>query len=409
MGASICNKDVAYSTRSDKHMTITASLYKLFGVPPTCTDDELRRAYHHALLEHHPDRNPHQIEAATVKTQQLTSAYAELKNRHASQSAEPKSIDNEHGIEITVEEDGFTFKVSFGSGVNIKDIANRKTTFRNEWEKFQQNPSDPLSALRLVHAAFRAEQQDSLKNLLLNPILVDSASLLLSLTEKDDACETLIKWSGVLQHSQRAREAIQILEDAFATGMALPSVVDELRSLHYSWAQYSDPTTGNKASPEVRIVHLHRIIELGFEYDYIYKLIAEAYHDLGDDEQARAYLRQAYKLNPKLSGAVRISRTLDFSQSSKLSPRKTKSPSKYKYSRPDQIPSSAQVHEWTQRENWDAVIEFANPHDYLPHILPKAREILRLIASSLEGCSAHYLTKLQLLLGCERSRHNIII
>lgn len=369
-------------------MTNTASLYKLFGVPPTCTDDELRRAYCHAVLDHHPDRNPHQIETATVKTQQLISAYEELKKRRGSQTAASQSIASEYGIKITVEGHEFTVQFSFEGVVDIKDIANRKATFRNEWERFRLNPSDPISALRLVHVAFRAEQQDSCRNLLLNPILVDSASLLLKLVQKDDACETLIKWSGVLQHSEKAREAIQILEDAFATGMALSSVADELRSLHYSWAQYADPITGSKATPDVRIEHLHRILELGFKDDYIYKFMAEAYHDLGDDEQARAYLRQAYELNPGLSGAVRISRALGFSQSSKPSSRKTNSPSKYKYSRPEQIPSSAQIHEWTQKGNWDAVIEYANPHDYSVRILSKARETLRQIAGSLKSCDS---------------------
>lgn len=133
---------------------------------------------------------------------------------------------------------------------------------------------------------------------------------------------------------------------------------------------------------------MRRILELGFKYDYIYKLIAEAYHDLGDDEQARAYLRQAYELNPELSGAVRISRILGFSRSLTPSPRKQKSSSKYKYSRPDQIPSSAQVHELVREGNWDAVIEFANPYDYSPRILSKTRQILNQIADSLGDCKS---------------------
>jgi len=366
-------------------MVTTDSLYELFGVPPTCTDDELRRAYHHALLQHHPDRNPHQIESATVKTQQLTAAYAELKKCRTAQRGTRK-IDDKHGIGITVDGVEFTVQFSFGSEVDVQDIAKRKVAFRAEWEKFLQNPSDPICALQLVHAAFRAEQQDLVKQLLLNPILIDSASLLLSFAKTDPACEILIRWAEVLQQNQRAKEAIQILEDAFAAGKASLSVKDELRSLHYAWAQYTDPTTGSKATPQVRIEHLRHILELGFQYDYIYKLIAEAYHDLGEDEQARAYLSQAYELNPELSGAVRISRALGFPQTPKPSPRKTQSPTKYKYSRPDQIPSSAQIREWVEKSNWSAVIEFANPNDYSPRILSKAREGLCQIASSLEKC-----------------------
>lgn len=362
------------------------SLYRLLDVQSTCTDAELRRAYHHAILKHHPDRNPHQLEAATVKTQELISAYAQLKEYRASESAEPRSVDSEHGTSVTVDGYEVIIQFSFDSGVDIEDIANRKAAFRIEWENFRQNSSDPMVALRLVHAALRAEQSGSLGDLLLNSVLIDSASLLLSLVLEDGACETLIRWSEVLRQSQRVREAVQILEDAIEAGVSVSSVADELRSLHYSWAQYSDPTTGRKATPDVRIEHLRRILELGFEYDYVYKFIAEAYHDLGDDEQARAYLSRAYEINPDLSGAVRISRALGFTGPSAPSSRRVQSRSKYRYSQPGQIPSPVQVREWAQVRNWDAIFEFANPHDYSPRILPQARETLRRIASSLEGC-----------------------
>lgn len=367
-------------------MATTHSLYNLFEVPPTCTDDELRQAYHRALLEHHPDRNPHQVESATAKTQQLTLAYAELKNCRATQSAIPHEMDSGHSIKTTVDGIEFTIPFSFGGGVNLEDVGKRKTAFRDEWENFRRNPSDPLCALRLVHAAFRAEQQESVKNLLLNPILIDLASLLLSLAKKDDACEILVRWAEVLHENQRAKEAIQILEDGFATDQASPSIAEELRRLHYVWAQYVDPTTGMKATPNVRIEHLGRILELGFKHDYIYKMLAEAYHDLGDDEQARAYLTHAYELNPELSGAVRISRALGFTQRPQSPLSKGKSQNKYKYSRPEQIPPLAQIHEWAQNENWDTIIEFANPNDYSPRVLSKARETLRQIASSLGKC-----------------------
>lgn len=287
---------------------------------------------------------------------------------------------------MTGERYNVTMRFSFCDGIDIEDIAIRKAAFRNEWGDFLKNPSNPIRALRLVHAAFEAEQQDALRDLLLNPVLVDSASLLLSLTEIEKACETLIKWSRVLQHHQRSLESIQILEDALATGMALPSVADELRGLHYSWAQYTDPTTGGQPTPDVRVEHLRRILELGFEYDYICKFMAEAYHDLGDDEQARAYLRKAYELNPGLSGAVRISRALGFSESSELSPRKQKTSTRHKYSRPEQIPSYVQIHKWTTTGSWDEIIDCANPQDYSPRLLPQAREILRQIAKSLADC-----------------------
>ncbi len=365
-------------------MTTGDSLYELFGVQPTCTDDELRRGYHRALQEHHPDKNPHQIEAATAKTKGLNIAYAELKKRRSNQSASSQESGGEHDFSIAADDIGFSIRFSFGRKVDLEDIAKRKTTFRGEWERFQKNHSDPECALRFVHAAFRAEQPDSVKNLLLNPLLIDSGPFLLSLAKPEDACDTLIRWAEILQDNEHAEEAIQILEDALATGQALPSLAEELRRLHYSWEQYRDPTTGTKANPEVRIKHLGRILELGFEYDYIHKCLAVAYHDLGDDGQARVHLSRAYELNPQLSGAVRISRALGFPQPTESTSQRAQSRRKYKYSNPEQIPSSTQIHEWAQNGNWDAVVAFANPNDYSPRILPRARERLRQIARSLE-------------------------
>ena len=66
-------------------MVTIESLYRLFDVPPTCSDDELKHAYFHALLKHHPDKNLDDIDVATVKTQELTVAYANLKNFRTNQ------------------------------------------------------------------------------------------------------------------------------------------------------------------------------------------------------------------------------------------------------------------------------------------------------------------------------------
>ena len=370
-------------------MTTLDSFYSLFGVPATCSDAELRRAYRRAILRHHPDRNPHKIESATVQTQKLNSTYAKLKEYRQIGSEVYGKTGGEHGIRIA--DDGHENSVEFSLGgrsrVDLEDVASRKAAFRNEWERLRKNPSDPITALRLVHAAHRAEQPDSLDSLLLNPILIDCASLLLSLVQRDQACETLIKWSELLQERERAAEALQILEDALAAGASVPPILDKLRSLHYSWAQ-RDPTSGCKASPDVRIQHLHRILDLGFEYDYIYKQMAEAYHGLADDERASAYLRRAYELNPRLAGAVRISRALGFPARSSAPSHKMKSPSSYRCSRSEQVPSPAQIREWAQIGNWRAVIEAANPHDYSPPILSKARATLRQIATSLGNARA---------------------
>jgi len=370
-------------------MVTVDSLYQLFGASPTCSDDELRHAYYRALLKHHPDKDPEQIEAATATTQQLTVAYAELKKyRTAPSSAREEHTDLEYGFGVTVEGIEFTIRFSFGE-VDIKEIAKRKGAFRDEWENLRRNPADPICALRLIHAAFGAEQQDAVSGLLINSILIDAASLLLSFVKSDEACETLIRWADFLQQNRKIKESIQILEDAYATGKSSLSVAEELRRSHYARAQYDDPTTGSKPTPDLRIAHLHRILELGFKYDYIYKLLAEAYHDFGDDERARTCLSDAYRVNPELTGAVRISRALGFPERQKASRSKAKATTRYKYSRPEQVPAPIQVREWAEAGGWDAILGFANPDDYSRRILSKSRETLRQVATSLGEYNNH--------------------
>lgn len=301
--------------------------------------------------------------------------------------------------------------VNLFSGIDLEYIAKRRNTFRVVWEKFRENPSDLTAALRLIHAVFRVEQQEAIKSVLINPVAIGFAPLLLSLEleekeeddddeeEEDDddndlsytlgkekASETLIEWKQFLFSERKVNEGIEILENALKTGLDLPSIKSELYHSHYAWAQYEDPITNAKAKPAVRIEHLRRVIELGGTHDYIYKFMAEAYHENGDDEQARIHLSHAYKLNPELSGAIKISKALGFPQGTKAQSSTPKS-SEYKYSKPAQIPSHEQINEWKKKGEWNNILEYANPYDYFPKILPKARELLCQIADSLGSCA----------------------
>jgi hypothetical protein len=439
--------------------------YKLFQVPPTCTDDELHKAFLDRIFEVHPDRNPEQIEEATRNSQDLISAYGELMDRRAEPTPGAKITNKQSGIRFTVEVDGveldFTIDIEVRSGADLQDIVNRKSRFRQRWQELQNSITDPMRALLLVHAAFEAERSESVKSLLLNQRLIGMASLLLIRPPSQDevdvsqgpvesrlvvpavvvdpapdvaverpsqgvqrlvpalvkrpashllpdrpeshvevwsACQTLIRWADFLWNANRGGEAVQILEDAVASGRAqitedgvatgrtFPNVIEELRSYHYRWAQYTDPTTGIKATPEVRIAHLRRILELGFRFGYIFKFLAEAHHDLGDDEKARAYLSQAWQIDPNLAGAVRIGRALGLS-----APRKSDVPAPVslispKWTRPQQVPTESQIRQWVNDCRWDTIIEFSNPAEYSRAILPKARNVLRLEAyASVSG------------------------
>ena len=53
--------------------------YKVLGVSPNATDEEIKQAYRRLAKKYHPDRNPGDAEAAK-KMQQVNDAYDQIKN-----------------------------------------------------------------------------------------------------------------------------------------------------------------------------------------------------------------------------------------------------------------------------------------------------------------------------------------
>ena len=53
--------------------------YKILGVSPNASDEEIKRAYRALAKKYHPDRNPGDAEAAK-KMQQVNAAYEQIKN-----------------------------------------------------------------------------------------------------------------------------------------------------------------------------------------------------------------------------------------------------------------------------------------------------------------------------------------
>ena len=60
--------------------------YKILGVRPDASDEELKRAYRRLAKKYHPDLNPGDAEAAK-KMQQVNAAYEQIKNPQSAQSA----------------------------------------------------------------------------------------------------------------------------------------------------------------------------------------------------------------------------------------------------------------------------------------------------------------------------------
>ena len=53
--------------------------YKILGVSPNASDEEIKRAYRRLAKQYHPDRNPGDQEAAR-KMQEVNAAYEQIKN-----------------------------------------------------------------------------------------------------------------------------------------------------------------------------------------------------------------------------------------------------------------------------------------------------------------------------------------
>ncbi len=53
--------------------------YKVLGISPDASDEEIKRAYRQLAKQYHPDRNPGDAEAAK-KMQELNAAYEQIKN-----------------------------------------------------------------------------------------------------------------------------------------------------------------------------------------------------------------------------------------------------------------------------------------------------------------------------------------
>ncbi|MBE3143750.1 MAG: DnaJ domain-containing protein [Planctomycetes bacterium] len=355
-------------------------LYKIFDLLPSCPDEDFRQAYRRVILTKHPDKNLGDIEGSTERTQEINAAYDLLKKYREN----PESLPPETGVDIG---NGVKFSITFDLGffLNTKDIAQKKDAFQRALSEFSENPRDTLSALRLIHASFMAERYMEFRGLLEQSLLIDPSAILLQLEKRDEAVQTLLRWADYLNDNGRAEQALQIVEDAFKDGERSENIRERLRNYHYRFAQGYHLGEKRKPAPPIRITHLSRILALGFELDYVHKLLAEAYYESGDRDQALAHLQKARAINPDFSGGVKISRALGLLPQP-VKQKRTRQRQEYAFTKPEQIPHPNQIRSWADEGKWEQILSLADLTSYSPKMIPSARSTIRQIAASLGDC-----------------------
>ena len=69
---------------------MTGDPYKILGVSPDASDEEIKKAYRRLAMKYHPDRNPGDAEAAR-KMQEINAAYEAIKNPEKAGSSQYQS------------------------------------------------------------------------------------------------------------------------------------------------------------------------------------------------------------------------------------------------------------------------------------------------------------------------------
>lgn len=77
------NVQLAHYQPTSLTMVAETVYYDLLGIAPSATPTEIKKAFRKASLEHHPDKNPDDQEAASIRFQEISAAYEVLSDDDA--------------------------------------------------------------------------------------------------------------------------------------------------------------------------------------------------------------------------------------------------------------------------------------------------------------------------------------
>ena len=232
----------------------------------------------------HPDKNPGGEKAAERKFRQIITAY-EVLSDHESRNTYDRKLE-------------FSCASARGNCVkNLRRKARNDTAYLCQLILFELLSQNVQTALELYEGLISKEP-----HLNLDRYMSDSDT-------KD--CEFLLAEAyhlrGELSEAARLYEKVLEREEKKAY---FRNFAEEIRlMLRDVYLQY----IGKTSCPEEIVANMEKLLAMApskRDIARIYKKVAEAYYRAHDIESAMRTLRQAFQINPRLTGAKKISRKL---------------------------------------------------------------------------------------------------
>lgn len=259
--------------------------YLTLEIECTASDEDIKQAFRRLAKKFHPDKNPGSEKVAERRFKKLTAAYEILNNRESrdvyDRMLRARSANTRDSLR-----DNFRRKAK-------KDMA-----YMCRLMLFELLNQNAQSALEIYEDLMSRKLHLNLDTYMSDSDIRDCEFLLAeAYHQRGKLAEAARLYEKVLEQEKQkayfrrfAQEIRLMLKDVYIQYIAEASSSEEV------------------------LVSLDRILALDLsnrEIAWIHKKAAEAYCRTRDMDRAREALRQAFQINPKLTGAKRISKKLD--------------------------------------------------------------------------------------------------
>lgn len=258
--------------------------YLTLGIEYNASDEDIKQAFRRLAKRFHPDKNPGKEQIAAKRFRQVTAAYEILSNHES-------RIKYDHTLTIN------NSKTQYSQRVNLRQKARQNIIHLCQLMLFELLNQNSQSALEIYE-----ELKAGRPHFNLDQYMSDGDS-------RD--CDFLL--AEAYHHRGRLLDAARLYENVLEKERRKPyfhrfaqEIKLMLRDVYLHYMTAAD-------RPEDVLTNMNKILSLNIpkrEIAWIYKKAAEAYYKTEDMDSAREALKFALQLNPKLTGAKKISRKL---------------------------------------------------------------------------------------------------